>query len=320
MRRGRSVGNPSRFAVSMISPNRILRRALWAVLFACAGTAYGAIRVVATTSDLKSLAEAIGGEKVEVEALVSPKTDPEEYQPRPQDLARLKAAQMLVRVGVDFDLWVDRLALQAANPAIRRGGAGHVDASYGITLLDVRGAQVGPSGGHAHGSGNPHYWLDPLNAEMITASIMEALLRLDAPNAAYYQQRRTAFLAALHARLSAWQQALAPLKGVAFIAYHNDWSYFARRFRLHIAGYIEPRPGVPPTPAHLAAIVNLARERRVRAVLRQPHEPHIDADFVAARAGAAVVQLAASVGAVGEARDYLSLFDYNIATLAAFAR
>lgn len=299
---------------------RIRRAVAAAALLACACSASAALSVVATTSDLKSLAEAIGGEKVDVIALVSPNTDPEEYQPKPQDIARLKSAQMLVRVGVDFDLWVDRLALQAENPAIRRGGAAHVDASYGITLLDVRGSQVGPSGGHAHGSGNPHYWLDPVNAEMITASIMEALLRLDRRNAQYFLARRTAFLAALHDRIPVWQQALAPLKGRAFIAYHNDWSYFARRFRLNVAGYIEPRPGVPPTPAHLAAIVNLAKKERVSAVLRQPHEPHSDADFVAARAGAVVVQLAASVGAVREARDYLSLFDYNVRALAALAR
>lgn len=299
---------------------RIVTAVIPAALLAYAAVAHAAINVVATTTDLKSLAELVGGDKVSVIALVSPNTDPEEYQPKPQDLARLKAARMLIRVGVDFDLWVDKLAVQAGNAAIRRGGPAHVDASYGITLLDVRGAQVGPSGGHAHGTGNPHYWLDPLNAKMISASIMEALLRLDGANAQYYQQRRTALLDALNERIPAWQRALARMQGRPLVAYHNDWSYFARRFRLNIAAYIEPRPGVPPSPAHLAAVVRLARERQVRAVVRQPHEPRSDAEFVAARAAAAVVLLAASVGAVPQAHDYLSLFDYNVGVLAALAR
>jgi len=302
----------------MVMP--VVRFALGAAFLAHFAVAHAGFRVVATTTDLKSLAEAVGGDKVSVIALVAPNTDPEEYQPRPQDLARLKSAQLLLRVGVDFDLWVDRLAQQAGNPAIRRGGDRYVDASFGITLLDVRGTQVGPAAGHAHGSGNPHYWLDPANAEMITASILEGLLRLDAANAQYYHQRRTRFLSALADRIGGWQRALAPVQGRPLIAYHNNWSYLARRFRLNIAAYIEPRPGVPPTPAHLAALVKLAREQHAAAVLRQPHEPHGNADFVANRSGAPIVLLAASVGAVPEAADYLSLFDYNVRVLAGLAR
>ncbi len=301
-----------------------MKRALFAsVLVALAGwsaVAYAVFDIVATTTDLKSLAQTIGGDKVAVVALVPPNTDPEEYQPRPQDLARLKDARMLLRIGADFDLWIDRLARQAGNAAIRRGGAAHVDASFGIALLDVRGMQVGPSGGHAHGSGNPHYWLDPANAEMMTASILEALLRLDAVNGDYYQQRRLQFLDALKSRMAAWQRDSAPLQSVPLIAYHNNWSYFARRFRLNIVGHIEPRPGVPPPPAHLATLINQAHALGVRAVIRQPHEPQKNADFVAAKARVPVVLLAASVGAVPQAADYLSLFDYNVKALAALTR
>jgi len=302
---------------SAVRVSVLWRTAVMAVFAACAGVAQGAFPIVATTADLKSLAESIGGDKVHVVALVPPNTDPEEYQPKPQDLARLKSAQMVLRVGLDFDLWLDRLVPQAGNPAIRRGGPGHVDASFGITLLDVRGAQVGPVGGHAHGSGNPHYWLDPANAEMITASIFEALVRLDPANAQHYQRQRMMFLDMLSRRIESWQRALAPVQGRPLIAYHNNWSYFARRFRLNIAGYIEPRPGVPPTPAHLAGLIKLAQAQQIKAVVRQPHEPQKNAEFVAAKSGAVIVLLAASVGAVPQARDYVSLFDYNVAALAA---
>lgn len=282
--------------------------------------AHAALAVVATTTDLKSLVEAVGGDRVTVTALVPPTLDPHDFQPRPQDLSRVKAARLVVRVGLDHDLWLDRLLQQAGQRALQRGGEGYVDASFGITLLEVRGAQVGPTGGHAHGAGNPHYWLDPANAEMITGTVFEALVRLDPVNAKHYEQRRNRFLDELQRRIAVWQKTLAPLQGVPLIAYHTTWAYLARRFRLNVAAYIEPRPGIPPSPAHLADVLRIAREQKALAVLRQPHESEKNAAFVATRSGARLVLVAASVGAVPQAGDYFSLFDYNVGTLAALTR
>jgi ABC-type Zn uptake system ZnuABC Zn-binding protein ZnuA len=276
--------------------------------------------IVATTTDLKSLAAAVGGNRVAVEGIVPPGADPEEYQPRPQDVGRLHAAKLLLRVGADYDLWLDRLAAQAKRPDLRRGGEAHVDCSFGIALLDVRGAQVGPAGGHAHGSGNPHYWLDPANAEMITGVILEALARHDPVNARYYEAERRQFLDRLGEKMREWERKLAPARGMPMIAYHNSWAYLARRFRLNFAGYIEPRPGVPPGPSHLAALLKLMGEQRVRVIVRQPREPAKSAEFLAGRTGAKTVLLAANVGAVPEAEDYISLFEYNVAALAAAIR
>ena len=143
--------------------------------FATAAFAQERIEVVTTTTDLRSLTEAVGGERVAVTSLVPPGMDAEEYQPKPQDALRLKTARGFVRVGLDYDLWADRLLLATPNQAIRRGGTGYVDASYGIATLEVRGMSVGPGDGHAHGNGNPHYWLDPHNAEVVTASIVAGL-------------------------------------------------------------------------------------------------------------------------------------------------
>jgi ABC-type Zn uptake system ZnuABC Zn-binding protein ZnuA len=286
-------------------------------LMASPGAAFAqaTLRLVATTPDLASLAEAVGGERVAVSSIVPPGLDPEEYQPRPRDLERLRGADAVLRVGVDYDLWLDRLLGQAQNAALARGAPGYIDASVAIALLDVRGAAVGP--GHPHGSGNPHYWLDPANAEIVTGNLLEVLARLDPAGAKYYERRRIVFLDRLEAKRREWQEALAPYQGRALIAYHNNWAYLARRFRLDLAGFIEIKPGVPPSPAHLAGLLRTMREKDVAIIVRQPHEPARNTEFLATRSGAAVVLLAASVGAVPEARDYIGLIDYNVKALAA---
>jgi len=273
------------------------------------------IRVVATTTDLRSLTEAVGGDLIDAVSLVPANFDAEEYQPKPQDVLRLKGAKLVVRVGLDYDLWFDRLLEATAARELRRGGPGYVDASYGIAPLEVRGVTIGPGDGHAHGSGNPHYWLDPKNAEFITANILWGLARVDPANAKVYEANRQAFLARLSTKLTEWETRLAPLRGMPLIAYHNSWPYFARRFRLDFADFLEIRPGVPSTPSHLAGIIEAMRTRGVRIVVREPHEPERDVAFVAAKSGASVVVLAASVGALPGAGDYLSLFDTDVAVL-----
>ena len=297
------------------------RFVLIAAWFACVspGFAQERIQVVTTTTDLRSLTEAVGGERVVAVSLVPPNMDAEDYQPKPQDVLRLRNARMLVRVGLDYDLWVDRLLVQAGRPEIGRGGTGYVDASFGIAVLELRGMSVGPGDGHAHGSGNPHYWLDPKNAEIVTATILEALARIDPANAAGYEANRSAFLARLQAKLAEWEARLAPLKAMPIVAYHNSWPYFARRFRLDFVGFIEVKPGVPPSPSHLAGIVRTMRARGVRIVVREPHEPKRDVAFVASKAGASIVTLAASVGALPQAGDYIGLFDANVAALTSAA-
>ncbi len=277
------------------------------------------IEVVTTTTDLRSLVEAVGGERVAVVSLAPATMDAEEYQPKPQDILRVKNARMFVRVGLDYDLWADRLLAQAGRPEINRGGPFYVDASRGIAVLELRGMSIGPGDGHAHGSGNPHYWLDPENADIITGAILEALVRIDPEDAAGYEARRAAFLDRLRAKLREWEAALAPLRAMPIVAYHNSWPYFARRFRLDLLDFIEIKPGVPPSPAHLAGIIQAMRARDVRIVVREPHEPERDVAFVANRAGASIVTLAASVGALPQAGDYIALFDADVAALKAAA-
>ncbi|HXF79038.1 MAG TPA: metal ABC transporter substrate-binding protein [Usitatibacter sp.] len=269
--------------------------------------------MVATTEELCSLARAVGREAIEASCLVPPGRDAEDFQPRPRELAALRSAQVLVRVGVDYDLWLDKPLAEMGEPRVQRGGAGYVDASTYVALLDVRAGGIGADAGHAHGRGNPHYWLDPANAEFITASILEAFARVDPANARRYEDNRAAFLGTLQAKMREWTRLLAhppPL-----VAYHETWSYFARRFRLHIVGLVEMRPGVPPSASHLAQLSGQARAAGVRAVIREPFEPERDAAFIARASGARVVVLASSVGAVPEATDYISLIDYDVRAL-----
>lgn len=191
-----------------------------------------AVRVVATTADLGSLAEAIGGELVEVDTIMPAAIDPEAFEPKPGDAEKIGRADLILRVGLGYDYWLDRLLQQTGNPRLMRGGDAHIDASSGIPLLEVRGEDVQNEGGHSHGVANPHYWLDPQNAIVISAGIAEGLIRVLPAERDRILANRESFLTALNKKLQFWIDRLAPFAGVKLIAYHNSWPYFARRFRL----------------------------------------------------------------------------------------
>ena len=287
-----------------------------AATIAAAAPASAATRVVATTADLAVLAVAIGENLVEVETIVPPGSDPEAFEPRPGDLDKVRHADILVRVGLGYDYWLDRLIGQIADRRLMRGGEAYVDASAGIPLLEIRGESVVNEGGHAHGVANPHYWLDPENAAIVTAGIAEALARRAPAEAARILANRERFLGELNARLQRWSAQLAAFTGVKLIAYHNSWPYFARRFRLDIVDFIEPKPGVAPSPAHLAKLIAEGRRANVRAILHEPYEPDDASRLVAQKLGVPFVLLATSVESVAGVKDYLDLFEYNTATLA----
>jgi ABC-type Zn uptake system ZnuABC Zn-binding protein ZnuA len=200
---------------------------------------------------------------------------------------------------------------------INRGGAGYVDASVGIPLLEVKGSSVDPANrdGHAHGLANPHYWLDPANAEIITGAIAEASIRVAPEAAAKIIANRDGFLSHLKADLAEWEQLLAPHRAARLIAYHNTWPYFARRFRLNIVDVIEIKEGVAPSPARLARLAATIREQKIRVIVHEPFEPEEASQLLARRTGAVVVKLAPSVGSVPAASDYRALFGYNVGTL-----
>ena len=277
------------------------------------------MRIVATTSDLASLAQAVAGDLAQVDTIVPPAADPEAFEPRPSDLARLKGASIVVRVGLGYDDWLNKLLTMHGDAAVNRGGAGYVDASVGIPLLEVKGSQLDPAAarhGHAHGLANPHYWLDPANAKTISGAIAEAGIRVAPEMAEKFIANRDDFLSRLNASLARWEQLLAPYRAARLIAYHNTWPYFARRFRLDVVDVIEIKEGVAPSPARLAKLAAIMREQKIRLIVHEPFEPEEASQLLARRTGAAVVKLAPSVGSLPAANSYLALFDYNVATLA----
>ena len=187
-------------------------------------------------------------------------------------------------------------------------------------MLQKPTGPVSRAQGDVHAHGNPHYWLDPVNAEVISANISETLTRIDPANHADYAANRARFVGALRQRLPHWQRALAALSGRPLLAYHDTWPYFARRFRLHIADVIEPKPGIAPSPARLAELTRLIRAQNVAGIVVQTSDPAHTAEFLARRSGVRVARLASSVGAVREATNYIGMIDHNVGVLSALAR
>jgi ABC-type Zn uptake system ZnuABC Zn-binding protein ZnuA len=287
-----------------------------AATLAVATPAQAGLRVVTATTDVAALAAAVGGDLVTVETIVPAAVDPEAFEPRPGDVDKIRNAQLLLRVGLGYDYWLDKLVRQIGDARLMRGGEAYVDASVGIPLLEVSGQSVVNEGGHAHGVANPHYWLDPENAKIVSSSVADGLARLLPGERERIAANRDRFVAELDARLARWTGQLAPVAGAKLIAYHNSWPYFARRFRLDVIDFIEPKPGVAPSPSHLARLIARGKTSGVRAVIHEPYEPEDASRFVAEKVGVPFVLLATSVGSVPEAKDYLGLFDHNVASLA----
>ena len=268
---------------------------------ALAGAARAEILVVATTPDLKSIAEAVAGGAVRVESLVQPGADPEVFAPPPSHVALVRDAALVLRVGLGFDEWLDRLIRQAGDARPARDGR-VLDLSTDIALLEVQGRSIEARSGHAHGAANPHYWLDPANAEVISARIAEALARVAPEAHDVIAAAQARFAADLKQRLERWTAALQPFQGAAVVTYHNGWPYFARRFRLNIIDVIEPKEGIAPSPARLANLAGRMRANDVCAILHGPFEPTEASRYLAERTGARVVVLASSVGGAARKR------------------
>jgi len=284
---------------------------------AAAAPPAGPLAVVTTSRDLQALVEAVGGERVAAESLASPLQDPHAIEIKPAQLALLRSAALLVRVGLDHEPWLRRalVTLGAAAPA--PGGPRDLDLSRAVALLQTETPRLrADAAPHAHGFGNPHYWLDPENARPMTAAIAAALGRLAPAARGDFEARRRRFLERLDAGLLRWRAALAPYHGARVVTMHDTWTYFAARFGLTVAATVEPAPGVPPSPAALGALVERMRAAGVRVLVAEPFADPSLVRAVAARSGARAVTLAPSVGGEPDAGDYIALFDLNVARLA----
>ncbi|HEY3303831.1 MAG TPA: metal ABC transporter substrate-binding protein [Candidatus Binatia bacterium] len=294
----------------------MLRTVPFLLLWSAAAWAGAPLPVVTTSTDLKALVKAVGDDKVQVENLAPPLADPHSIEVKPGQLAKLRAAALLVRIGLDHEPWLGTALRTVNEPRLVAGSPHYLDTSRGIHLLQAETPRLrADKGAHVHGLGNTHYWLDPENGRPITAAILEALARLAPADRGYFEANRKNFLARLEERLKEWQSAMAPLKGARVVVFHESWPYFAQRFGLVIVAAVEAAPGVPASPSYLAGLVQKMRDAGIRLLIAEPYSNASIVKQVAAQSGATAVTLIPSVGGDPAAADYLSLFDVNVKRL-----
>lgn len=281
------------------------------------GRAQPPLRVVTTTTDLRDLVQTVGGDRVVVESLLAGAQDPHHFEAKPRQIAAVRAADMLVLIGMDHEEWLGRLLKQAGNLKVVPGAPGHVNTSRGIVDVLEPVARTAEKAGHSHAFGNTHYWLDPENAKPMTRIIADALAKALPADRELFEQRRAAFVTSLDERMRRWAEKLAPYRGVRVVAVHDSFPYLARRFGFSVAAYVEPQPGIPPSPTHLARLVGQMRSHNIRVILTEEWLPDDTANRVAGAAGAKVVKLPTSVDSGPGTPDYLSLFDRITEALAA---
>jgi zinc/manganese transport system substrate-binding protein len=287
-----------------------------ALLFA-SGSAGAKLNVVATTPDFAAIAAAVGGDAVSVLALAKPTEDPHFVDARPSHVVKLNQADALIEGGAELELgWLPPLVDGARNSKIATGAPGRIVASEGIQLLDVP-ASVDRSKGDMHALGNPHFMLDPENAKRVAGHISDAFCRIDAPDCAAYRANLSRFTASIDHKMPEWRAALAPFAGSEIVTYHVSWRYFAQRFDLKSTTFLEPKPGIPPSPPHLAEVIGKMNAEHIRAILVEPFQQRKVAEAVASHTGAQIASVAQFPGALpGTDNDYIALVDANVKAIA----
>lgn len=276
----------------------------------------GALPVVTTSTDLKALVEAVGGDRVQVDNLAPPLLDPHAIDVKPGQLAKIKAAALLVRIGLDHEPWLARVLRSVNDPRFVPGSPHYLDTSKGIQLLQAQRPRIRAERGvHVHGFGNTHFWLDPENARPLTEAILDALAQLAPADRPLFEANRRRFLEQLDARLARWTHAMAPYRGTRVVLVHESWEYFAQRFGLIVVAVLEQTPGIPPSPSFLATLTQRMREGGIKLLIAEPYSNASLVGEVAARSGARAITLVPSVGGDPDAGDYLALFDLNIKRL-----
>ena len=279
-----------------------------------AASSYAAkLNVITTTADLASLTTEIGGDRITVTSIARGYQDPHFVEPKPSFLLQLRKADLLEVVGAELEIgWLPALLDQSRNQKIRPGSAGYLDLSAGVEILDRPTGTVNRSMGDVHPSGNPHYWLDPANAIRMATMISARLSQLQPADAPYFAARLQTFKQRINAANKRWTAALAPYRGVKIVTYHNSWPNFVRRYGLNVVGYVEPKPGVPPSPAHIFSLINLMKANKVKVILVEPYFDLKTPNAIAAKTGAKVVTMLPSVGGTPQVGDYFKLFDRNV--------
>jgi zinc/manganese transport system substrate-binding protein len=275
--------------------------------------ARAALNVITTTEDLASITREVGGDRVTVESISKGYQDPHFVEAKPSFILKLQKADVLVVVGRELEIgWLPPLIQQSRNAKIQPGAPGYLDASLHARILEIPQGQITRAMGDVHPSGNPHYWLDPENGKAIAREVFDELVGRSPNDRAYFQQRLDDFTTRLTAAQARWMAAMAPYKGAKIVTYHRSFPNFAERFGLDIVGYVEPRPGIPPSPQHTLDLINEMKRQNIKVVMVEPYFDLKTPNSIGRATGASVLVVPPSVGGVKEITDYFGLFDYDV--------
>ncbi len=276
------------------------------------------LNVIATTEDLASIASEVGGDHISVEAIARGYQDPHFVEAKPSFILKLQKADILILVGRELEIgWLPPLIQQSRNSKIQVGADGYLDASLQARILEVPQGQITRAEGDVHPLGNPHYWMDPENGKIIAREIFDKFVRFRPNDRAYFEQRLNSFLGHVSDAEKRWIDMMAPYKGIKVVTYHRSFPNFADRFGLDIVGYVEPKPGIPPTPQHTLDLINEMKRTNVKLVLVEPYFDLKTPNAIGRATGAEVMVMPPSVGGVKEVTDYFKLFDYDLNLLIA---
>jgi zinc/manganese transport system substrate-binding protein len=279
--------------------------------------AQGKLSVVATTEDLGALAREVGGDRVSVTSLARGYQDPHFVDPKPSFILAVSRADVLIVVGRELEIgWLPPLLTSSRNSKIQPGGNGYLDASLNVKILEIPTGQITRAMGDVHPLGNPHYWLEPGNGRRIAQAIRDKFSQLSPANASYFAQRYTDFDTRLAAGEKRWDGLMAPYKGTKLVTFHRSWPNFMERWGLDVMGYVEPKPGIPPTPQHTLEVIDEMKRQGAKLIIVEPYFDLKTPQAIANQVGGRVLVLAPSVGGAKEATDYVQLFEYDVSQLA----
>jgi zinc/manganese transport system substrate-binding protein len=302
---------------------RVMSCSRWIVGFAVAMLALGflspslahakKLNVVTSTTDMAALTQEVGGDKVNVDSIAKGYQDPHFVEAKPSFLLKLRQADLLISVGLQLEIgWLPPLITQSGNPRIQVGAGGYLDASQFAQILEIPQGTVTRAEGDVHPLGNPHYWLDPDNGRRIAKGIAGKLGDLDPGDAAYFQQRFQDFDKRLSVAEQKWDGEMKPYRGRKVVTYHRSFPNFAQHFGLDVIGYVEPRPGIPPTPSHTLELIQLMKRENAKVVLVEPYFDLKTPQSIGRATGAQVIVYLPSVGGEKQVTNYFELFDYDI--------
>jgi zinc/manganese transport system substrate-binding protein len=278
-----------------------------------AESGWAALHVVTTLQDLASLAQTVGGDRVETFALAKGYQDAHFVDAKPSFIVKLSRADLLVAAGLELEIgYLPPLIDQSRNEKIHPGSAGYLDASLGCDVLQQPTQVVTRAMGDVHPYGNPHYWTDPENGRVVARAVAARLAELDPSGKAAFASGLAAFEAALTAKERDWDAKMAPFAGTRIVTFHESWPNFAKRFKLDLVGTVEPKPGIPPSPSHTLEIINLITRDKVPAILVEPYFDRKTPDYIAEKTGCKVVTFYPSVGGIPEIKTYFDVFDRNV--------